>query len=85
MQGKYSESNKKWRANNPLKARYSQMKTQCKHQGIELALEYEEMCAFFREETTCYYCGGTNTTNGLDRVKDSAWTTAFQAARCVTI
>jgi hypothetical protein len=77
MQGKYS---KKWRTSNPLKSRYSQMKMQCKHQGVELALEYEQMCAFFPEQTACYYCGGPNTTNGLDRVDNNR---GFSLDNCI--
>jgi hypothetical protein len=75
-----ARNSKKWRANNPLKSRYSQMKMQCKHQGIELGLEYEEMCAFFPEQTACYCCGGPNTTNGLDTVDNGK---GFSLGNCI--
>jgi hypothetical protein len=77
MQGKYS---KKWRVNNPLKARYSQMKVQCKLHGVELGLEYEDLCAFFKEQATCYYCGGANTTYGLDRIDNDK---GFSLDNCI--
>jgi hypothetical protein len=49
--------------------RYAEYKRGAKKRSIAFAISFQEYMSFW--DTNCHYCGGENTTHGIDRINNS--------------